>query len=567
MKRREFLKIATVGAVCPLLQSCSTFDIVRPGKGQPNILFIITDDHHPTKVGYRGDPHVKTPNLDKMAAQGTYFTRAYSNCPICGPCRASLMTGKYVHQIGSWDNSAVSWTGREATWAGRLEQAGFSPISYGKIGTGTPQQDAGFTFYKRALPGALDVFSKWPLDTPRRERLKGWPGRWGEVDRAGTREDGLKRLVENKQIKSPEGLHIGFIGDTGQYDTDRVITDWTREFLRRKRQNRTQPWALHVGLRQPHVPYICPKKYFDMYYPNNFSLPHDAHFPNENLHPAVRHFQSTQGIKQLGMTEDKLRKIAAAYYGSITCMDEMIGEILDELKKQGLYDNTYIIYTSDHGLLSGEHGLFRKYAPYEDSAGIPLIIMGPGIPAGKRIDMPVSLIDIYPTIMEMAGLQPETEKPGNSLLGLIHGTSQNRPDYAFSEYHAGFFRHDWYMLVRGDYKYIYYAKERPSLFNVKKDPLEMNDIAQDPKYAQTLEEFEKLLRSICDPDEVANRAKRDLGLIGPNGEDYTETLTFQECKEGVRTGRFRPGPKTGRPVPGPNYDNNFPFLENLNPKR
>ena len=110
----------------------------------------------------------------------------------------------------------------------------------------------------------------------------------------------------------------------------------------------------------------------------------------------------------------------------------------------------------------------------------------------------------------------------------------------FSEYHACQFRHDWYMLVRGDYKYIYYAKERPSLFNIKKDPLEMNDLAQDPKYAQILKEFEKLLRSICNPDEVARRSKSDLGLIGPNGEDYTETLTWQQLLEGRRSGGMFP---------------------------
>jgi choline-sulfatase len=122
----------------------------------------------------------------------------------------------------------------------------------------------------------------------------------------------------------------------------------------------------------------------------------------------------------------------------------------------------------------------------------------------------------------------------------MRGEMTDRLDYAFSEFHGNFLRQDWYMLAKGDYKYTWYAKERPSLFNIARDPLENHDLASDPSKAGILREFEILLRGILDPDEVSLRAKRDLGLIGPDDEDYTETLTFEELRGGIGEGRFPP---------------------------
>ena len=539
MERREFLKIAGVSVVSPLLQSCSVFDSAKSGKSQPNILFIFSDEHHPTKVGYRGHPHVKTPNLDRIAQMGAHFTRAYCNSPICGASRPSMMMGKFVNQIDVWHNS-VTWPRSESTWAKHLDRAGYHSVCYGKMDTAGLYQNPGFSEYRTVGPYKRPSFDIWPLNSPLESRLPGLSYHFGPADMPGTREQGIERLVKEKKIEtsSPDKLYAeqGWHDYTGFYDFDRTVTDWTLDFLRQK--GRGLPWAIHVGYLQPHWPYICPKKYFDMYYSGEIDMPHDAIYPNGNLHPAVRHFQNVTQVKD--WSEDNIRKVVAAYYGMITCMDDMIGEILDELENQGLLENTYIIYSSDHGEGLGEHGLYNKLTAYEASVGVPLTISGPGISAGERIDTPVSLVDIYPTIMEIANLSTESDRPGSSLLELIRGEKKDRTDYVFSEYHACHFRHDWYMLVRGDYKYIYYAKERPSLFNVREDPLEMNDLAQDPKYTKILKKFEKLLRSICNPDEVARRSKSDLGLIGPNGEDYTETLTWQQLLEGRRSGGMFP---------------------------
>ena len=206
-----------------------------------------------------------------------------------------------------------------------------------------------------------------------------------------------------------------------------------------------------------------------------------------------------------------------------------------------MYDNTYIIYTSDHGESLGEHGLFYKQCSYEGSVGVPLIIKGPGIPVGKQIDHPVSLVDEYPTIMEMAGLLTEGDKPGHSLLPLTRNDFKSYPDHVFSEYHGNFLRQSWYMLRRGNFKYTYYSNRmQPSLFNLDTDPLEMKDLAGKGEYRPVLKEFKDLLYSILDPEAVALKSKRDLGLIGPNGEDYTVILTYQQLQEGRHSGQYKP---------------------------
>ena len=152
------------------------------------------------------------------------------------------------------------------------------------------------------------------------------------------------------------------------------------------------------------------------------------------------------------------------------------------------------------------------------------------MPAGKTVTHPVSLVDMYPTILDMARLPVENDRPGRSWLPLLRDEAQDRPDYAFSEFHGNFFKHDWYMIVKGDYKYTYYTNERPSLFDIKNDPQELVDISKDSQYKDVLVNFEKLLKTILDPEETAFRAKRDMGLIGKNGEDYTMTTSVDNLE-------------------------------------
>ena len=491
---------------------------------QPNILVLCSDQHHPLMSGYRNHPYVATPNIDELAAKGTAFTRSYCTSPVCTPSRMSFITGKYVHQIGSW-MIRIPLAREEMTWARRLDQAGIPSTMLGKMDFCGDYQDGGFTNHK--ILRRREAWDGIPLKKPYIPRLDGY-----------VRPDKRRHLVNSGTRSADIISDGGFIGERddmiGNYDHDRIVTDWALDFLKERGQDRERkPWACYVGLLMPHWPFRVPEKFYNIYYPDNLELPFDFYIPNGKLHPAVQHFQKGLGLGEV--TEAMLRRTIAAYYGMITCMDAMVGEILDELERRGFGENTYIMYTTDHGESLGEHGLFYKQCSYEGSVGVPLIVAGPGLPAGNTTSHPVSLVDMYPTIMDMASLPVEEDRPGSSWLPLIRDEPEDRPDYAFSEFHGNFFKHDWYMLVRGNYKYTYYADAGPSLFDIKNDPRELADLSQDSRFKDILADFEKLLRSIVDPEDAAFRARRDLGLIGADGEDYTKTLSADDVESDYAT--------------------------------
>lgn len=500
---------------------------------QPNILVICSDEHHPFMTGYRKHPYIKTPNLDKLAERGAVFNRAYCNSPVCTPSRMSFITGKYVHQIDNWF-IGVPLDRKESTWASRLNDAGIESTMLGKMDFCGEYQSGGFSNYKIIEKrGAYDIY---PRTSPLLSRLSGY-----------VRED-KRRHILNSGIRKDivtDGRD-GHNDKLGFYDHDRIVTQWALEYLEEKaKRTDDSPWALYVGLLYPHWPYLVPEKYFNMYYPDNIEMPIDFVVPvNDKLHPEIKEFQKAQDLTNL--TEDDYRRTIASYYGMITAMDEMIGKIINKLEQKGMLENTYIIYTSDHGDSMGEHGLFYKQCSYEGSVGVPLLVSGPDIPANTVIDTPVSLIDMYPTIMDFANLETEKDRYGESWKKIIDGKSDRH--YILSEYHGNFFKRDWYMLTDEKFKYTYYINSRPALYNILEDPHEMNDLSSDPKYEKVLVDFEKKLREILDPEEVSMRSKHDLGLISEDGEDYTETLSMKDVIDGYKTGRFSYQPEVPPPL-------------------
>lgn len=497
---------------------------------RPNVVVICSDQHHPTHAGYRDHPWVRTPHLDSLAADGTAFTSAYCNSPVCTPSRMSFITGKYPHQVGSWF-LYVPLDPAEMTWARRCDQAGIESTMLGKLDLSGDYQDAGFTEHK--IIERRPAWETYPRTSPFVDRLRGY-----------VRPDKRAHIL-NSGVRAPQVTdgHGGHDDRLGFYDHDRIVTDWAVEYLQdkgaRAAAGDADPWVLYVGLLYPHWPYCVPQEYFDQYHPDRVRMPHDAKFPNENLHPALRHFQRGLGID--GISDSDVRRTTAAYYGMITALDAMVGRIVDELKAQQLYDDSYVVYTSDHGESLGEHGLFYKQCSYEGSAGVPLIIKGPGVPSEQVCTAPVSLIDMYPTVMEMVGLDVESDRPGRSWLPVARG--EEGPEFVFSEFHGNFFTDSWYLIRKGCYKYTHYCGDRPTLYDVEADPLELTDLAADPAYAAVLAECDALLRTVVDPEAENRRAKSDLGLIGPDGEDYTETLTVDDVVAGRRDARFDPEPR------------------------
>ncbi|MFO7870457.1 MAG: sulfatase-like hydrolase/transferase [Kiritimatiellia bacterium] len=472
---------------------------------RPNIVLIVSDQHNPHVAGYAGNRFVRTPNLDRISAEGVVFKSAYCSSPVCGPSRMSYMTGKYVHQIENWWN-AVPLDPAEPTWAGELDRNGIETTLLGKIDAPGEYENPGFTHYRLSM--RRKAFDPYPRREPQAKML------------AGATRPSSRRHIEHAGSFKPDDIGeigAGYDPRHGLYFQDRQVSDWAGEFLEEKAGSESgRPWVLHVGFEYPHWPYVCPERFFNMYYPDRAEIPGNCRF-SEDLHPALKEWERWNDLGEL--PRDDLVRALAAYYGMVTALDEMTGEIITRLKAQGEYDNTYIIYTSDHGDSAGEHGFFFKHCCLEGSAGVPLIMRGPGIEPGTTVGTPVSLVDLYPTIMDCFGLESDGGLPGQSLFRTMEGGGKR--DSVFSEWHGPGFKGAWYMLCRGDFKYTWYESFPPSLYNLAEDPGENRDLAQDPEFADLVRDFEKELRSLVNPEAISLKAKRDLGVITADGRDLS----------------------------------------------
>lgn len=477
------------------------FSFLASAKKQPNILFICTDQQHPAISGFRGNTVVKTPNIVALAEDGMSFTRTYVASPVCGPSRASYMFGKNIFQIENWYN-AVSWPKDETTWASRVTESGYHTAHFGKMDS-------------PGLYGKLGFSEEWHCAKRPVKKTNG-PDKRFLPDNSRKAKGHLK--VTTFEFEEYTGKEFE-VGNFKPYGLDRPTTNRALRFLEEHEDN-DEPWMLHVGLLMPHWPFTLPQKYYDMYADVDIPMPVDAKFPNSEMHPALQHFQKWDGL-DVAPDEEEFMNALRAYYGMVTCLDDMVGELIAELKASGMYDNTYIIFTSDHGDNLGEHGMMgNKHTPLEGSVTVPLVITGPKVKKGLTVDMPVGLVDMYPTIMDMASIDYENEElAGTSLLPVLKGKEEAADRTQFSEWHGCGFLGAWYMLVNKKYKYIYYERERPSLFDIENDPQELNDLALDPNYAEILAGFEKELYEMLDPVKVAKDARMQQGLITEDGKD------------------------------------------------
>lgn len=484
-------------------------------QSRPNILFICTDEQHPAISGYRGNSVIKTPNLDALAADGMHFTRAYVASPVCAPSRAAYMYGKYINDLKYWYNGQA-WPKDEVTWATRVTQSGYQTAHYGKMDS-------------PGLYGKLGFSEEWN-SAERPERKVIGPDTRFNPERGRLAKGHLRVNTFDIDTYNIDPFTAG-PQKYGQYAVDRPSINHALRFLD-NRDSDKKPWMMHVGLLMPHWPITLPKKYYDMYANVDIPMPHDAKFPNKDIHPALQHFQKWDGLDVPPNQED-LKNALRGYYGMITCLDDMLGELITELKKKGMYENTYIVFTSDHGDNLGEHGLIgNKHTPMEASVSVPLIISGPGIKQGVKNEMPVSLVDMYPTIMDMARIQfNDPNMSGKNLMPVLEGKEEATDRTVFSEWHGVGFPAAWYMLVNKQYKYIYYERDRPSLFDIENDPKELNDLALNPEYANKIKEFETELKNRIDPIKVAKMARKHQHLINDEGQELIfGEAPFQKSK-------------------------------------
>jgi choline-sulfatase len=457
-----------------------------------NLLIIMSDEHDPRWMSCAGSL-VHTPNLDRLAARGTRFTDAYTTCPICVPARAAFATGKYLHQIGYWDN-ADPYEGSVPSWHHRLRGRGHRVVSVGKLHFRSTRDDNGFS--EEIIP--MNVYEE-----------KG--------DLYGLlRGDDMPARHDGKKLAGLAGP-----GESEYTWYDREIASRAQIWLREEApRHRARPWVLFVSFVAPHFPLTAPPHWYYRYYANA-PMPKLYALHERPAHPAVRDQAENTLYDTHFKDGDAVKRARAGYFGLVSSLDENIGNLLGTLEDCGLAGETRVLYTSDHGDNLGARGLWGKQVLYEEAAKVPMILAGPGVPAGAVRRMPVSHVDVYPTVIEGAGAEsPDLYdgQPGVSLFRLASGESPERT--VLSEYHASSSRSGEYMVRHGKWKYVYYVHypEQPQLFDLESDPEELRDLGTDPAHAVVRKTCHARLAALLDPEEVDRRAKRrQAELVAANG--------------------------------------------------
>ena len=421
----------------------------------PNILFIHTDSMDGRAMGCMGHPALAsgTPNLDRLASTGVLFRNAYTNNPICCPSRASMWSGLYTHHCEGWNN----YKGLEeddATLFDDLDRAGYRTAIFGK------------TDY---VSGHHSI----------RARLSPWT-RSADIRRPNYRMD-PPRVLDSREHRA--------------HARDWDDVDATEAWLRENAAQRTDPFFLYVGIRSPHPAFTTSRHYLDLIDEATVSIPK----PDEYTHP-VLDYQRINKNWEHGFDDEMVRLVRRIYFAMIAEVDAMVGRLLVALDGLGLRDSTYVIFSSDHGELAMEHRQFYKMSPYEASARVPLVISGPGVRTGVEIDTPVSLVDMYPTFMDIAAILRLDGLDGYSLMPELVGGETEHPGWALTEYHDSSCNTGMFMLREGPWKYVVYVGYPAQLFNLDDDPDEVHDFT--PERPDVLERMDRRLREIVDYEAV-----------------------------------------------------------------
>ena len=447
-----------------------------------NVLVIMSDEHDPRHMGCSGSPIVKTPHLDALAARGTRFRNAYTPSPICVPARAAFATGRRVFEARLWDN-ASPYYGQLQGWGHLLQQRGVRVESVGKL-----------HYRQQGDPAGFDV-EHLPMHV-----LGGYGMVWASI-----RDPYLKRANGKRML----GEEIGR-GDSPYTQYDEAVTERTVQWLHEAGQRGGEPFALYVGLVAPHFPLLAPARFFDLY--AGLELPESKLLPASGYrrHPWVQQYADFELNEENFRSPQERRAAIAAYFGLCSFLDHNVGRILQALESSGLARDTLVVYTSDHGDNLGARGLWGKSTLYQESVSVPMIAAGPGMGVGT-CDTPVDLLDLFPTILQATGTEPAPlmdGRPGRALQEIAAG--QPQPErVVFSEYHAAGSNTAGFMVRKGRWKYHYYVRFQPELFDLQDDPEELQDLAGNPAYAHVLRDMEAELRRICDPEAVDARCKQD----------------------------------------------------------
>ena len=474
-----------------LFEDAMAGGITPSPEGSPNILMLFSDQHNWKISGYNGHPIVRTPNLDRLAGRSVNFVNAYCNSPLCSPSRQSFMTGLFPHRIGMWNN-CCGMPENSVTWAHALSEAGYETLLCGKMHFNGYQKMYGFD-RRPVLECDTDgrQFYSWGYRTSH-----DWTQPLPYRSKSGGKD--MREAGPDKPERQPIFQH------------DRRIVQGTIDVLREKAAAaESRPWALCCGTVLPHPPFLARPDLFAMY-EGKGDIPVNMY--GENLGEVDMSLRRFNCMENNDYSEASIRRLREAYYGLITEFDEYVGMILDVLEETGLARNTVVMYFSDHGELVGEHGLYGKVSLRESSVRVPLLVSLPGAyPEGVSVTTPVSLVDLFPTFLDIAGTSWPKVLPldGHSLVPLIE---QSPDDFgggnAFCEFEGEGWNHPRCMLREGRYKYVLNHTAKPELYDIEKDPDELENLSGTPEVRKEEPALREKILSFWNPEVIETEVLR-----------------------------------------------------------
>lgn len=456
---------------------------------KPNILLISIDDLNDWVGVMGGHPQLKTPNIDKLASKGMLFTNAHCQSPVCNPSRASMMTSLYPSSTGIYflnpplENSEESL--KSTVMPKRFLEEGYNVQGAGKLFHNKKEN-------KKYIDKYWGEFGKWfgPLSE---EKISGFNGNaklwdWGSLD------------ISDNQTE------------------DGKIANWAVNILS---EDIKKPFWLAIGFFKPHVPHIAPKKWFDKYPIESIKLPkiidEDLNDISDYAKILTRYGHVAPSHKWV-VDNNQWKSLVRSYLACVSFVDDQIGKVLDAIERHHDVQNTYIVLYSDHGFHLGEKRKWAKRSLWKNSTKVPLIIVGPGIPKGKKSDQPVQLLDIYPTLLELSGLDPDPIHQGNSLVPLLKNDIKKWPYMARTCFGPGN-----YAITSKNYRFIQYNNGEEELYDRINDPNEWYNLINNPGMRDVIEEHKNEIPN--DNHEILGK-----GSLGHESYYFSEKLNQNEVK-------------------------------------
>jgi iduronate 2-sulfatase len=468
-----------------LLVTLASISLSAFGIEQPNVLFIISDDLTATALSCYGNKVCQTPNIDRLASQGTRFTKAYCQGTYCGPSRASFMSGYYPHAIKMLGyGSPRPAIGERATWAQHFKNNGYYTARVSKI-------------FHMGVPGGIEKGTDGADDPASwTERFNSAGPEWkalGDGETLENNADGRK--------PGPVGGNTFVVVEADGNDLVHSDGKTAAKAVELIKQHKDKPFFLGVGFVRPHVPFVAPRKDYTGFLPySKIQLPPKLKDDWADIPKAGINYKTSKNMK---MDVRRQKKAFGGYYASVVFMDRMVGQVLDGLKEAGLDEKTIVIFTSDHGYHLGEHDFWAKVSLHDESAAVPLIIRMPGKKPAVCHSL-VELLDLYPTLSNLCGLKVPERLQGKDISKMMTDPAKEVRSAAFSVNGKGF------LLREENWAYIAYGKDGQGgeeLFDMKQDPKQFTNLAKDPQYGQTLIRFQKQMAA-----KLKEVRTNDLGL-------------------------------------------------------